>query len=65
MHFFCDFMKKCCNVAEVDRNMVSELLNHSDGIGGAKVTQLYIDKDFSRLWRTNRKVLNLFDWTNL
>ncbi|MCL2028789.1 MAG: hypothetical protein FWG79_09945, partial [Bacteroidales bacterium] len=51
-----------CNVVEVGMNTVSELLNHADG-GGAKVTKLYVDKDYSRLWRINRKVLDLFDWT--
>jgi integrase len=53
-----------CNVVEVGMNTVSELLNHADG-GGAKVTKLYVDKDYSRLWRINRKVLDLFDWSGI
>jgi hypothetical protein len=33
--------------------------------GDMKVTDLYIDKDFSVIWDINRKVLDLFNWSNI
>jgi hypothetical protein len=51
------------NDAKTDKYDVHEALNHTDG--DMKVSDLYIDKDFSHIWRANRNVLDLFDWTNL
>ena len=51
------------NVAKVDKYTVHEALNHTDK--DIAVTDLYIEKDFSLIWEANRKVLNLFDWTNI
>jgi len=28
-----------------------------------KVTDIYIDRDWTVIWEANRKVLELFDWT--
>ncbi|MDR0438292.1 MAG: site-specific integrase [Bacteroidales bacterium] len=51
------------NDAKTGKYDVHEALNHADS--DMKVTDLYVDKDFSHIWEANRKVLDLFDWTNL
>jgi integrase len=51
------------NVAKIDKYTIHEALNHTDKT--MAVTDLYIDKDFSHIWEANRKVLELFDWTNI
>ncbi|MCL2413476.1 MAG: site-specific integrase [Bacteroidales bacterium] len=51
------------NVAGIDKYTVHEALNHADS--DMKVTDIYINRDFSNVWKANRKVLDLFDWTNL
>ena len=37
---------------------VGEALNHSPR-GSERVTDIYVERDFSRVWDTNRKVLDL------
>ena len=51
------------NIAGIDKYTVHEALNHADG--DMKVTDIYINRDFSNIWKANRKVLDLFDWNNL
>jgi integrase len=51
------------NDAKINKYDVHEALNHVDA--DMKVTDLYVDRDFSHIWDANRKVLDLFDWTNI
>ena len=51
------------NDAKIGKYDVHEALNHVDN--DMRVTDLYVDKDFSHIWDANRKVLDLFDWTNV
>ena len=52
------------NVAKVDKDTVSEALNHASR-GSERVTDIYIARDFSRVWEANRKVLDLVFGQNL
>ena len=45
----------------VDKATVHEALNHADS--DMKVTDIYIDRDWSTIWNANEKVLALFDWS--
>lgn len=45
----------------IDKATVHEALNHVDG--EMKVTDIYIDRDWSVIWKANAAVLALFDWT--
>lgn len=45
----------------IDKATVHEALNHVDG--EMKVTDIYIDRDWSVIWEANAAVLALFDWT--
>jgi integrase len=45
----------------IDKYTVHEALNHVDS--AMKVTDIYIDKDWSVIWNANEKVLSLFDWS--
>jgi len=45
----------------IDKATVHEALNHVDE--EMKVTDIYIDRDWSVIWDANRKVLEKFDWT--
>ena len=47
----------------IDKQIVHEMLNHVDK--NMKVTDIYIDRDWSVLWQANEKVLKLFDWSPL
>lgn len=47
----------------VDKATVHEALNHADK--EMKVTDIYIDRDWSVIWNANKKVLDLFDWSGL
>jgi len=47
----------------IDKYTIHEALNHSDS--EMKVTDIYIDKDWSVIWDANKKVLELFDWSKL
>lgn len=45
----------------IDKATVHEALNHIDD--KMKVTDIYIDRDWSVIWNANQKVLALFDWS--
>jgi integrase len=45
----------------IDKYTVHEALNHSDS--RMKVTDIYIDRDWSNIWNANKRVLELFDWS--
>ena len=47
----------------IDKATIHEALNHVDF--QMKVTDIYIEKDWSIIWEANKKVLDLFDWTKL
>jgi len=47
--------------AEIDKATVHEALNHVDN--AMKITDIYIDKDWSLIWNANKKVLSFFDWS--
>ena len=47
----------------IDKATVHEALNHVDA--KMKVTDIYIDRDWSVIWNANKKVLDLFDWSNI
>lgn len=49
--------------AGLEKYMVHEMLNHVDP--AMKVTDIYLVKDWSVLWNANKKLLGLFDWTNI
>ena len=44
----------------IDKATVHEALNHVDET--MKVTDIYIDRDWTVIWNANLKVLELFDW---
>jgi integrase len=44
----------------IDKYTVHEALNHADS--SMKVTDIYIDRDWSNIWNANKKVLALFKW---
>lgn len=46
--------------AGVDKSIINDCLCHVDE--AMKVTDIYINKDWSILWEANRKVLDLFQW---
>ena len=46
----------------IDKYTVHEGLNHAPD-KDMKVTDIYIDRDWSLIWNANEKVLALFDWT--
>lgn len=46
--------------AKVDKGVINDCLCHIDR--DMKVTDLYIDKDWSVMWSANRKVIEQFDW---
>jgi hypothetical protein len=48
----------------IDKYTVHEGLNHAPD-KEMKVTDIYIDKDWSVIWNANKKVLDLFDWSNI
>lgn len=51
------------NVAKVDKYTVHTALNHVDD--AMKVTDIYIDKDYSIIADANKKVLNLLNWDKI
>jgi integrase len=51
------------SAAGIDKYTVHEALNHSDN--RMKITDIYIDRDWSVIWEANRKVLSMFDWSAL
>lgn len=48
----------------IDKYTVHEGLNHASN-KDMKVTDIYIDKDWTVIWEANKKVLALFDWSNI
>lgn len=48
----------------IDKYTVHEGLNHAAD-KNMKVTDIYIDKDWTVIWEANKKVLALFDWSNI
>lgn len=49
--------------AGVDKSIINDCLCHVDE--SMKVTDIYIAKDWERLWKANDKVLDLFDWEKI
>ncbi|MNS80747.1 hypothetical protein D3C72_1144410 [compost metagenome] len=47
----------------IDKATVHEALNHVDA--DMKVTDIYIDRDWSVIWNSNEKVLNQLDWESI
>jgi integrase len=45
----------------IDKATVHEGLNHVDK--DMKITDIYIDRDWSVIWEANKKVLDMFDWS--
>lgn len=50
------------NECGIDYMTVHEMLNHATP-RAFKTTDVYIKRDFSRLWDANEKLLSLFDWS--
>ena len=48
---------------KIDKYTVHEALNHVDA--DMKITDRYIDRDWSVIWQANAKVLGLLDWSEL
>lgn len=49
--------------AGVDKSIINDCLCHVDE--SMKVTDIYIAKDWERLWKANEAVLDLFDWEKI
>ena len=47
------------NELGIDKGTIDECLDHA---GATPLADVYIKRDFKRLWEVNRKVLDLFDW---
>ncbi len=47
------------NVCGVDFSTVHEALNHARR-GADRITDIYVERDFTRIWEANRKVLDIF-----
>jgi integrase len=45
----------------IDKYTVHEGLNHVDD--EMKITDIYVDKDYSVIWEANAKILGIFDWS--
>lgn len=46
----------------IDKYTVHEALNHVDSM---KITDRYIDRDWSVIWNANAAVISLFDWSEV
>ena len=53
----------CSAKCKVDMSVVNNGLCHVDR--AMRVTNIYVEKDWSLIWEANRKVLALFDWSKL
>lgn len=51
------------NVARIDKYTVHELLNHSDE--KMRITDRYIERDWSRLFEAHSKIIALVDWAKI
>lgn len=49
------------NDCEISLEVVNEALIHIDG--RMRMTDMYIKRDYHRVWEANKKVLSLFDWS--
>lgn len=49
------------NLVGLSKSLIDELLAHSTN----KLVDVYAEKDWSVLWEANKKVLSVFDWTNI
>lgn len=47
----------------IEKGVINDCLCHIDE--AMKVTDIYIEKDWDRLWEANRRVLDCFDWSPL
>ena len=47
----------------IEKGIINDCLCHIDE--AMKVTDIYIEKDWERLWEANRRVIDCFDWTPL
>lgn len=47
----------------IDKATVGEMLNHVDA--DMRVTDIYIDRDWSVVWDAQKRVLELFDWSGI
>jgi integrase len=45
------------NDCEIDMQTINEALNHASD-ANMKITDVYVKKDFTRIWEANRKVLD-------
>ena len=50
------------NECEIDFMIVHEMLNHVSP-NGFSTTDVYIKKDYKKLWEANEKLIVLFDWS--
>ena len=50
-------------MAGVEQSLINDCLCHGDE--SMKMTNIYIHKDWSVMWRANEKVLDLLDWSPL
>ena len=53
----------CANVLNIEIARVDEMLNHADP--RMALARVYIEKDFKPLWDANRRLIDLFDWSNV
>ena len=47
----------------IEKGIINDCLCHVDQ--AMKVTDIYIEKDWERLWAANSKVMDCLDWTPL
>lgn len=52
-----------CNEAGIDKYIINDALVHT--VREMKMTDVYIKKDYTKLWEANAKVLSLLDWSNI
>lgn len=51
------------SLLNIDKYTVHEALNHIDPT--MRVTDIYISRDWSNIWKANAKVIDLIDWTKI
>lgn len=59
-HSWATIARNNCNIP---LDVVNEALVHTDST--MKMTDVYIKRDYTRVWEANAKVLGLFDWANM
>ena len=50
------------SLLNIDKYTVHEALNHTDH--KMKITDIYVERDWTTIWEANKRVLGLFDWNN-